>query len=57
MIGFVSFWLMATHVVLISVGYAQADYGGVVAQAWDLVVTYPGMLLAAAGTACWYWSW
>ncbi len=50
MIGFVSFWLMAAHVVLISVGYAQADHGGVVAQAWDLVVTYPGMLLAAAGT-------
>ena len=49
-IGFVSFWLMVTHVVLVTVGYAQAGHAGVVAQAWTLVVTYPGMVLAAAGT-------
>ena len=48
--GFASFWLMVAHVVLITVGYAQAGHGGVVAEAATLVVTYPGMLLAAAGT-------
>jgi predicted ferric reductase len=51
LVGFVSFWLMIGHVVLITVGYAQSGGGGVVGQAWDLVVTYPGMLLATAGTA------
>jgi hypothetical protein len=50
LVGFASFWLMVAHVVLITVGYAQAGDGGVVGEAWTLVVTYPGMLLAAAGT-------
>ncbi|MGX6607950.1 ferredoxin reductase family protein [Micromonosporaceae bacterium Da 78-11] len=50
-VGFVSFWLMIAHVVLITVGYAQSGGGGLVGQAWNLVVTYPGMVLAAAGTA------
>ncbi|GAA0571751.1 ferric reductase-like transmembrane domain-containing protein [Paractinoplanes ferrugineus] len=49
-VGFVSFWLMIGHLTLITVGYAQSGGAGVVAEAWDLVVTYPGMLLAAAGT-------
>ncbi|MEU4215736.1 ferredoxin reductase family protein [Actinoplanes sp. NPDC026623] len=51
LVGFLSFWLMIGHVVLITVGYARSGGGGVVGEAWDLVVTYPGMLLAAAGTA------
>jgi predicted ferric reductase len=50
LVGFASFWLMVAHVLLITVGYAQAGHGGVVGEAWNLVVTYPGMLLAAAGT-------
>ncbi|MDY7088831.1 MAG: ferredoxin reductase family protein [Actinomycetota bacterium] len=50
-VGFLSFWLMIGHVVLITVGYAQTGGEGVAAEAWDLLVTYPGMLLAAAGTA------
>ncbi|GAA2520942.1 oxidoreductase [Winogradskya humida] len=50
LVGFCSFWLMMTHVVLITVGYAQSGGTGVVAEIWDLVATYPGMLLAAAGT-------
>lgn len=50
-VGFWSFWLMTGHVALITVGYAQSGGTDVVAEAWDLVVTYPGMLLAAAGTA------
>jgi predicted ferric reductase len=51
LVGFLSFWLMLGHVVLITVGYARSGGGGVVGEAWDLVVTYPGMVLAAAGTA------
>ena len=50
LVGFASFWLMVAHILLITVGYAQAGHGGVVGEAWNLVVTYPGMLLAAAGT-------
>jgi predicted ferric reductase len=51
LVGFASFWLMVAHVVLITVGYAQTGHGGVLAEAWNLVTAYPGMLLAAAGTA------
>jgi len=50
LLGFLSFWLMLAHVVLITVGYAQSGRSGIVRTGWDLVVTYPGMLLAAAGT-------
>jgi predicted ferric reductase len=51
LLGFVSFWLMIAHVVLITFGYAQSSGHGVIGQGWDLVVNYPGMLLATAGTA------
>ncbi|MGX6607565.1 ferredoxin reductase family protein [Micromonosporaceae bacterium Da 78-11] len=50
-VGFMSFWLMIAHVLLITLGYAQSGSTGVLAEAWDLVATYPGMLLAAAATA------
>src|SRR5690349_21036054 len=50
--GFTSFHLMVAHIVLITVGYAgSAHVPAVVAELWDLVVSYPGMLLATAGTA------
>jgi predicted ferric reductase len=49
--GFASFTLMIAHVVLISLGYAAAGHSGVVSEVWNLVTTYPGMLLATAGTA------
>lgn len=49
--GFSSFTLMCAHVVLISLGYAATDRSGLVAEVWDLVTTFPGMLLATAGTA------
>jgi predicted ferric reductase len=51
LVGFASFWLMVAHVVLITVGYARTGHAGLVREAWNLVVTYPGMLLATAGTA------
>jgi predicted ferric reductase len=49
--GFTSFWLMVAHVVLITVGYAQDDRANLVREGVHLVKDYPGMLLAAAGTA------
>ncbi|MGW3960631.1 ferredoxin reductase family protein [Amycolatopsis sp. NPDC005003] len=49
--GFTSITLLAAHLVLIALGYAATDRSGVVTEAWTLVTTYPGMLLAAAGTA------
>ncbi|WP_239165132.1 ferredoxin reductase family protein [Actinoplanes palleronii] len=50
LVGFVSFWLMLAHIGLITLGYAQSSGEDVVGQAWELVVTYPGMVLATAGT-------
>jgi predicted ferric reductase len=49
--GFTSFHLMLAHIALITIGYAMADHANVVAELWDMIVTYPGMLLATAGTA------
>ena len=49
--GFTSFHLMLAHIVLITVGYAAASQANVVAELWDMILTYPGMLLATAGTA------
>ncbi len=50
-VGFASFTLMVAHVVLVLVGYALTARRGVLAETWSVVVTYPGMLLAVAGTA------
>src|SRR5689334_3543021 len=44
--GFTSFHLMLAHIVLITIGYAGAARANAVAELWDLIVTYPGMLLA-----------
>lgn len=49
-VGFCSFDLMLAHVVSITWGYAAGQVTAVPATAWDLLVDYPGMLLAAAGT-------
>jgi predicted ferric reductase len=51
LVGFTSFHLLLAHVVLITIGYAVAARDGVLAQAWSLVTTYPGMLLATAALA------
>ncbi len=50
-VGFASFDLMLAHIVLIVLGYAATDGTGVVATTVSMVLTYPGMLLATAGTA------
>src|SRR5690242_14431704 len=49
--GFSSFHLMLAHVVLITVAYAGSASTSPIHQLWDLVVSYPAMLLATAGTA------
>ncbi|WP_279579128.1 ferric reductase-like transmembrane domain-containing protein [Fodinicola feengrottensis] len=50
LVGFTSFHLLLAHIVLIVVGYAADAHTGLPAQAWSLVTTYPGMLLATAAT-------
>jgi predicted ferric reductase len=53
--------LLATHAVLITVGYAAAAAGGVMPMAWKLVTQYPNVLAAtvalglllAAGISSW----
>jgi predicted ferric reductase len=52
LVGFTSFTGMIAHVGLISWGYAAGDLAAAPGELWDLTLTYPGMLLAAAGTAC-----
>jgi len=49
-VGFASFDLMLAHIVTITWGYAAGELGRVPATAWDLLVNYPGVLLATAGT-------
>ena len=49
--GFTSFWLMVAHIVLITLGYAGTDHANAFRELWDMIWTYPGMLLATAGTA------
>ena len=51
-VGFASFTLLLVHVSVVTVGYAMQDSRNVLAEGWRLVWTYPGMLLAAAGTGC-----
>ncbi len=50
LVGFWSLWLMVAHLVAISVGYATTSGLNPFVQFWQMVVDYPGMLLALAGT-------
>ena len=52
LVGFTSFILMLGHIALVVLGYGAAAGTGWLAQAWEMVLTFPGMLLALAGTAC-----
>ncbi len=51
-VGFSSFTLMVLHIVLVTWGYAAGSLLASPTTLWDLVIHYPGMLLAAAGTVC-----
>jgi DMSO/TMAO reductase YedYZ heme-binding membrane subunit len=44
-----AFGLIAAHVVLITLGYAQAAHVGVLRQLWVFVTSYPDLLAAIAG--------
>ena len=52
LVGFTSFTGMVAHIGLITWGYAAGDLAATPGELWDLTLTYPGMLLAAAGTGC-----
>lgn len=52
LVGFSSFNLMLGHIVLITWGYAAGQWQRTPATLWDLIVNYPGMLIATAGTGC-----
>ena len=52
LVGFTSFNLLLAHIVLVVLGYSAGDGKGLVSETVDLVVNYPGMLLAVAATAC-----
>lgn len=50
LVGFASFDLMIAHIVLIVLGYAGTARAGVIGTSVDLVLHYPGMLLALVGS-------
>lgn len=50
LVGFWSFNLLTAHVILITLGYTLSDHNDVVHEGWNILRTYAGMLLAAAGT-------
>ncbi len=50
LVGFTSFTLLMAHIVLITLGVAASSPTGLWGTIVDLVVEYPGMLLAVAGT-------
>jgi predicted ferric reductase len=50
LVGFTSFNLMVAHIVLITWGYASGQVRQTPSTLWQLVVQYPGMLLATGGT-------
>jgi predicted ferric reductase len=51
LVGFTSINLMLVHIVFITLGYAVSAQVNVLREGWDLLVDYPGMLLAGGGTA------
>src|SRR5215475_9877473 len=42
---------MLSHIAAITLGYAAIQRSPLLREAWSLVTTYPGMLLATAGSA------
>lgn len=51
LVGFTSFSLMLAHILLITWGYAGGRLRAIWLTFWELVLDYPGMLLALAGSA------
>ncbi len=50
-IGFTSFSLLIVHIGAEILGASLADGSSALASGWSILTTYPGMLLATAGTA------
>ncbi|MDT7539586.1 MAG: hypothetical protein QOI82_3171 [Actinomycetota bacterium] len=50
LVGFWSFNLLLCHIGLVTVGYAVTSHTGILSEAWTLVSSYGGMLLAVAST-------
>lgn len=48
--GFWSFWLMVAHIVLIVIGYASTTSHGLIAELWQMIVSFQDMVPAAIGT-------
>ncbi len=46
---------MVAHIVLITLGYGFRGGSNPFVEFYDLVLEYPGMLLALAGTVRWSW--
>jgi predicted ferric reductase len=51
LVGFWSFNLMVAHIAFITYGYALTAGRNPIAELWNLVWSYPGMLMATFGTA------
>jgi predicted ferric reductase len=49
-VGFWSFNLLLAHIVLVTVGYTLSGHMSLLHEAWTLVSSYAGMLLAVAAT-------
>jgi predicted ferric reductase len=52
LVGFTSFNLLLVHLLLITLGYALSARRNPVLEFVDLVIQYPGMLMALAATVC-----
>ncbi|HKT05248.1 MAG TPA: ferredoxin reductase family protein [Rugosimonospora sp.] len=50
-VGFTSVNLMLAHIAFVLLGYTVTARTGLLSETWDVITTYPGMLLATGGTA------
>ena len=50
-IGFSCVWLLVTHTVLTTIGFAMTTGSDAVAETWALLTTYPYVLMATVGLA------
>jgi predicted ferric reductase len=51
-VGLLSFYLLITHIVLITAGYSSGQWSAVLSTIWDLITNFGGILLAFAGSTC-----
>src|SRR5262249_3933016 len=51
LVGFTSINLMLAHILLVTLGYAAQAHSRPLSEFWDLLTSYPGMLLALFASA------